>query len=179
VTSDETRTLYARLRDAFSKTSADDCHRLAERVRSMQIDRVLRAISAHADECGANTYKPNVKRIAEIAARADAPAQQTIPTPPFADIIRRHEPRAAGKADWEVIVRYYRNQWFRGIRSRGDDKALRDAVVSACRSVLVTECEVPPEVAATCGKAVLADEQSVNQAIGELGQAIRPTPDPF
>jgi hypothetical protein len=179
VTSDETRTLYARLRDAFSKTSADDCHRLAERVRSMQIDRVLRAISAHADECGANTYKPNVKRIAEIAARADAPAQQTIPTPAFAEIIRRHERRADGKPDWEVIVRYYRNQWLCGCRKRGDDQGLRDAMVRCCRAVLIAECEVLPEVAATCGQAVLADEQSVNQAIGELGQAIRPTPDPF
>jgi hypothetical protein len=145
----------------------------------MQIDRVLRAISAHADECGANTYKPNVKRIAEIAARADAPAQQTIPTPAFADIIRRHEPRAAGKADWEVIVRYYRNQWMCGCRKRGDDEGLRDAMVRCCRSVLVTECEVPPEVAEKCGSAVLADEQSIAQAIWDFGQAMQPTPDPF
>ena len=179
LTPEESATVLEELRSAFTKASDMDGHQLLDLVRSMPLKRITDAIAMHHRESGRNTYKPSTARIAEIAARADAPAQQTIPTPAFADIIRRHEPRAAGKADWEVIVRYYRNQWMCGCRKRGDDQGLRDAMVRCCRAVLIAECEVPPEVAATCGKAVLADEQSVNQAIGELGQAIRPTPDPF
>jgi hypothetical protein len=98
LTPEESATVLEELRSAFTKASDMDGHQLLDLVRSMPLKRITDAIAMHHRESGRNTYKPSTARIAEIAARADAPAQQTIPTPAFADIIRRHEPRAAGKA---------------------------------------------------------------------------------
>lgn len=114
----------------FSKATDADLRLIWDRVKGYSLDDAIKAIEQHRIEKGSQAYRPDIQRIASLAANSFRNRQTaTRPKQRIVDILRGNNPYAAAD-DADVIQQHYSECW-RDVEGLGDPSLPGSAIARA------------------------------------------------